>query len=244
MNPLFIFTHVPRTAGTSLRVVAEQSLGKDRIHAIYGEDINDPVTTLMGLNLNKIDLIRGHIAFGLHEHIDRECKYIALVRDPLERVYSLFRYVRTHPGHHLYEATEGMSFQAFVESGVTAEANNGQCRQLAGLDGEFVQEPYAKPEHTPYGGNCHSVLLKAIANISYHYAWVANTRNFDRHLHYFIRKWQWRVVGESRTVVNVSGAGKQARDLPLEVRQTVWHYNQQDYRLVQKYTKGGAQWLP
>ena len=38
---------------------------------------------------NGIELLKGHLYYGIHRDLEQECCYVAFVRDPVERAISL-----------------------------------------------------------------------------------------------------------------------------------------------------------
>jgi hypothetical protein len=191
---MLIFIHIPKTAGTSLRLVAEQHYGTGRILSVYGDAIPRAKEYVARQNLNNIALIRGHIAYGVHEVIDQSCEYITILRHPLDRLASLYLYIRKDRMHFAYENVRHMTFKQFVFSGVTAETDNGQVRQLAGLE-EFQQRPYAKYEAIPFGQCRQDALTVARTNVRRHFPVVGVQEHFDEFLDQLHRKYAWQVPG-------------------------------------------------
>ncbi|NIQ81016.1 MAG: sulfotransferase family 2 domain-containing protein, partial [Anaerolineae bacterium] len=117
-----IFLHIPRTGGTTIRLVAEANLPEGQILPIYGPDIEHPEQALQRLHeptRRALKMIRGHISFGIHRHLPwAECYYFTLVRNPMERVWSLWNYAYRHKTHHLYQALRELgTIEAAVRSG-------------------------------------------------------------------------------------------------------------------------------
>ncbi len=77
-------------------------------------------------------LILGHISFGLHEFLPQPFTYITFLRDPVERIISLFYFIRRVPGHPYYSSivSSNMSLEEFVGSGISKEVDNVQTRLL------------------------------------------------------------------------------------------------------------------
>jgi hypothetical protein len=65
----------------------------------------------------RIRFIRGHFRYGFHEEVARPCVYVTLLRDPVERILSLFRYIRVEPRHpqHRVVVEERLDLGAFLE---------------------------------------------------------------------------------------------------------------------------------
>lgn len=177
---MLVFIHIPKTAGTTLRQVAEAHYGKGKILSVYGDAIPRAEQFVQGQNLNNIEMVRGHIAFGVHNVINEPCTYITILRHPLERLASLYLYIRKDHGHFAYENVSQMSFRQFVFSGVTAETDNGQVRQLCGIE-EFKQVPYAKHQ-TPFGFCGPNERELALDNLKSMFSVIGTQEMFDAFL--------------------------------------------------------------
>lgn len=90
---MLINLHIPKTAGTTLRMIIDREYDLERKLQIEGLYSSSDFVKLYGRDtLNSVDVISGHQYFGLHEHIDVPCKYIAMLRDPIERVLSTYKH--------------------------------------------------------------------------------------------------------------------------------------------------------
>jgi hypothetical protein len=170
---MIIFTHVPRTAGTSFRLVIEHNVAAKNILALYGNDIPNAREVVATKNLNNIQVIRGHIAYGV---TPGEHDYVALLRHPMTRLASLYRYIISDKGHFAYHRVYTMSFHDFILSGVTAETDNGMVRQLCGIE-DYQQVPYAKYK-VPFGACGPEQLELALENLEKHYTVVGTQEQF------------------------------------------------------------------
>jgi hypothetical protein len=109
MKPL-IFSHIPKTAGTSFRVALAKQLGKDKILNDYGKDeetsselIKQAIyerDDVFGLMVNQPKAIIGH--FPINKYLNLSCyeNVICFVREPVERVISEFKHHQRHANYH------------------------------------------------------------------------------------------------------------------------------------------------
>ncbi len=89
-----VFIHIPKTAGTSLRRAIESSFSSDRIA---------PYENLYDLNRAKhhdYDLFRGHFGFKDTRFVPGEKQYISVLRDPVDRVISLYNFWKKEAMHY------------------------------------------------------------------------------------------------------------------------------------------------
>lgn len=105
---LFIFVHVPRTAGTTFVRQVEANYKKDELLRLYNKELGldsnksyrhedylklvEKKIKKLGKKKKKIKVIYGHrVPCGIHRYFkNREPYYITFLRDPLKRVKSLY----------------------------------------------------------------------------------------------------------------------------------------------------------
>ena len=107
MEKLF-FIHIPKTAGTSLRVALEKALGETHIHADYGLDArqtSDSVRKwLLGeqadpyrfLQVPSLNVLTGHVSARKYASMFAINNIFTLVREPIARVISEFHHFQRH----------------------------------------------------------------------------------------------------------------------------------------------------
>jgi hypothetical protein len=116
MNPLYLFAHLPKTAGETFKRNSEKSLPKGgviRSSFTYSEPFynlqskkvdffrgkahfTDYIASLSNEQKLAVKCVGGHDTyFGLHLLFPmRDCRYITFVREPLARTLSLYNYER------------------------------------------------------------------------------------------------------------------------------------------------------
>jgi hypothetical protein len=179
-----LFLHVPKAGGTTLgeyvynqcRAPQDQDEGLLNAGVLfipYGF-FKEPGLQVPGYirpMLGRADLraVVGHFWFGLHEHVERPWTYVTLLRDPVERVVSLYHYLKLE---------ERMSLEEFAASPPFREADNDQVRRIAGADPEI-------------GGCTRATLEAAKENLRRHFAVVGVTERFDETLVLLDRRLGW-----------------------------------------------------
>lgn len=157
---LLVFVHLPKSAGTSLNdllrsVYGNRFLNVSNHREAWADRRPDP---------KRILCLAGHFPYGWHRELGangtpdwpreglfegREIRYVAIVRDPLERVMSFYRYARKEPKHRHHRVAKEKSprefFQHLDEIG-DAEPWNQQFRMMGGLpdDRFFLAAPLEK----------------------------------------------------------------------------------------------------
>lgn len=171
-----IFLHIPKTAGSTFHGILEKHYGLENTFSIDGLHPDKSISEFKEMPASKrcsVDLVKGHMLFGLHECIPRPCTYITFLRDPVERVVSYYYYVCRFPEHYLYDIVVGkkMSLKQFVESGLTTELYDFQVKLLSGEESAFHSRQYDD-----------SLLAVARNNIEHFFPVVGLTEYFDQSL--------------------------------------------------------------
>ena len=98
-----IFLHIPKAGGTTLHSVLERLYDGSNIFDIKvrGHHLGvEEFTSLSQEQKDQIQLLKGHMPFGLHTHFtSSDVKYITLFRNPVERIISHYEYVWRKPNH-------------------------------------------------------------------------------------------------------------------------------------------------
>lgn len=144
LNDLLVFVHVPKAAGTSLNAILWQVYGRGYVN--YHRKLSPPEDVQRMIDHPEdILAIGGHMPHGFHRSFKRfpdgrwpttvfekrHCRYITVLRDPVERMKSYYRFVTTFPAHHLHEETRGMMPDRFfrhMQTTKNPECFNLQCR--------------------------------------------------------------------------------------------------------------------
>jgi Galactose-3-O-sulfotransferase len=130
-------------------------------------------------SLRQTKIFIGHIHYGFHQHLQGASTYVTILREPVSRVLSLYRYIATNPQHYLHEQVADRSLIDFVSSQVdTEEVENGQTRQIAGVT-----------QGSPNGAS----LLRAKQNLAEAFAAVGLVERFDESLILFKRRLGWKM---------------------------------------------------
>jgi hypothetical protein len=180
MNERLIFQHLPKCGGTTIHSILERMYEAEHIFDIKVIDhtrLNTEEFIQMDLKRRKkILLIKGHLLYGLHEHMHRDCSYFTFLRRPEERIISFYEYVQRRPEHRLYEQVigKGMNLYNFATTISEGDVHNGQIRFISGIED--------KPEF---------MLEKALENIEKHFSLVGTLDKFEESLVLLKHKYQW-----------------------------------------------------
>jgi hypothetical protein len=172
MNPTsdaVVFLHIHKTAGTTLRSLTDRQYRPEEIASVDWKRL-EAFKASPAEDRARIRLLRGHMPFGLHEHLPRPSTYITLLREPLDRAVSHYYWVRERPEHELKTQAVAGDLVAYLESGVAADLDNGQVRLIAGAP--FV----------PFGEMTEAHLEQAVRNLDERFALAGLSERFDESL--------------------------------------------------------------
>lgn len=131
--------HIPKTAGTTLVSALDGLyLPEDRVHlydlqpdAIHPKDF----PSLPEEQRRRLRFVAGHFAYGLHEWIPRPCVYVTVLRDPVDRIRSLYDHYRNWQQSgdwHRWIVAEQVDLERFVVERPSDQTDNQMVRWLSG----------------------------------------------------------------------------------------------------------------
>ena len=221
--PVVLFLHIPKAGGSTLgeyvynQCCAPDSSGDDPLSAgvayleygfIKPPELVVPEHVVNLLSRRDLRAVIGHFWFGLHEHVARPSRYVTLLRDPVERVVSLYYYAKHE---------ETMSLEEFARKPPFREVDNDQVRRIAGVN--------------PAVGECTREMLElARENLRRYFDVVGTTERMDETLAQLKVKlgWNREVVAFPR---NVNAARPSSSVLTREAVEAVRARNELDYEL-------------
>ena len=217
-----IYTHIPQAAGTTLASIIERNYPAAGIFSLDRK----PGTTAQDLkNLSpeekgRIQIIKGHCPFGLHEHVPGPAKYFTILREPVERMISHYHYVLRTPEHYLHEevSSRNLTLEQYVSSSLSTELDNGQVRILSGCG-----------RNVPFGQCDRGFLAQAKANLEKHYVVAGLAEAFDETLMLLRGTFGWQQIDYTRK--NVGEKNGTDVNPPAEAPQAIRSLNQLDCEL-------------
>jgi hypothetical protein len=197
-QPVIIFAHIPKAAGTTLHRIIEQQYHRQDIYSIYPTPRNPEGGFSQFVNLPpeqraQIRIMKGHLLFGLHAYLPGPFTYFTLLREPIDRVISFYYYVRQNAQHYLHQhvLAQNMSLRQYIESQATTANDNFQVRMLAGAQG------------IAFGQCTRGMLDEAKFNLQEYFSVAGLSEHFDATLLMLKHAFQWRSVYYVRQNVNV-----------------------------------------
>lgn len=139
MNPRIFFIHIPKCAGTTLHHIIEQQYEPEEIYTVpavdWQEDCYYDLKDKWSSDMKKrIRVVKGHMLYGWHTAFgDDPFTYITFLRDPVDRIASLYHFSKNSNGaHYLAQEAEKYSLAEFAVL-KHLELRNYMVRSVAGM---------------------------------------------------------------------------------------------------------------
>ncbi len=221
--PVVLFMHIPKAAGLTLgdyvysQCRAEEAGDADVLNAgvaylnygfIKEPELAIPDHVRVLLSRSDLRAVIGHFWFGLHQEVERPSTYITMLRNPIDRVSSLYYYAKIN---------ETMTLDEFMDQPPFKEVDNDQTRRIAGVD--------------PPIGECDRAMLEqAKEHLRRHFSVVGTTERFDESLLLLKRKlgWNKEIISYPR---NVNTARPETRSLSPKTIEAIRKRNELDLEL-------------
>lgn len=220
-----IFTHIPKTAGSTLGAVLNREYSYLKTLKIYGGEgeARSVLRQLESLPEAKksYSLVRGHCPYGVHHVLGAQCIYVTFIRHPVSRVVSFYYHVLRTPTHYVYDRgfNENMSLKEFVVEGFASkEINDGQCYYLI-------------------GANVDDVDAQTITrHVSDNYRFVGISEMFDESLLLLRSGLDWKHIPLYRSR-RVNSERPSLKSIRGEVKEIIEECNQRDLHLYRHFSK-------
>lgn len=137
-TPPVVFLHLPKTAGTTLKaMIAQAYAGQDGLRLAMHDSNEGPLASIPSERWAQFAWAAGHTTWDIRRYFVKagiEPRIITLLREPVSRVYSLFRYIHRDPDHarHTMWTRSGVTVEQVYRDIQLRSFDNQQVRLLAG----------------------------------------------------------------------------------------------------------------
>lgn len=131
-----VFLHIFKGAGTTFIDVLRRQYGNQHVLGFdrYYRPLEELTHEASPGQLRSCHSIVGHMCFGIHEFIERPCRYVTFLRDPIDRTISAYHFMKENPYHPCYaDILRGRSLESMIDEGEYYLADNLQVRVVCGL---------------------------------------------------------------------------------------------------------------
>ncbi|PIG90647.1 sulfotransferase family 2 domain-containing protein [Gloeocapsopsis sp. IPPAS B-1203] len=226
-QPIVIYVHIPKTAGTTLRHIVQSQFYPHNIFEFYNLRQQErkglsKFEQLSEFQKNNISFVSGHIGFGLHSLLTRPCTYITILREPVERVVSHYFYLQNRNA-----VSKETTLEEFVQT--YKRAQNSMTSFLSGLEFKIQAEQNIESNLEDFS---EKSLNLAKDNIEKHFKVVGLVERFDETCLLLKKDLGWNIP-IACLKKNVSNNRPKAKDLPRETVKLIEEFNQFDILLYQ-----------
>jgi hypothetical protein len=246
MQPLLIFHHIAKTAGTSLRDVVRANFHRWEYAAWYGcsaDSVGPRYIAMAEYRRASLHCVAGHSAHYLIPVLDRPFHLFTMLRDPVERVMSLYYYnllqaERAVAGSTLGEPGDG------TLAGLALREHGWKLRDIylqLGADGEHPSElhtlfadyfngqsrnllaPHLETDLLGYAPSADVNVIRRLEDLLDRHYTVGVQGDFVRSLGLYARTFGWKRLWAPQLNRSVRPRGQEVDAETLElVRQHHW----------------------
>lgn len=224
-----IFIHIPKAAGTTFAQVLVRQYKHQDIHYVNieaGPAEQHSVNVFRELPEQvkaQMSCVWGHIPFGLHQWLPQAVRYLAIMRNPVERVVSYYYHVCHHRRHPLHSEVvkRDMSLEDFIRKVVDINENNLETRFISGC----ANFDSLMPPHDELPANALDLAKKNLEN---YFAVCGLTEQFDESLLLMQRVLGWKSIFYKKKNV---GKKPSAAQLSSSTRRLIEKYEEKDLEL-------------
>jgi hypothetical protein len=210
-----IFIHIPKTAGSTLRPIMDRHYPRPVIYKLDFLPLDlDAFLRLPEQPRSRIRVLQGHFPFGLHEHLSVPADYLTLLRDPVNRIISMYYWIHGNEDHVLNTLVRSMSLKDFADSGFEITANH-QTSLISGLPANHDNQ----------------ALAVAKNNLQCEITAFGLNERFDESLLLFKQRLGWKHVFYSRR--NVTKGRPRRSEVPASVLDIIRKHNSLDLELYE-----------
>lgn len=210
--PIIVHLHIPKNAGTTLSRMLKlrallhpptNVLHRDAVLGQYRKPTEGRLAAIGGMSAadrRRVRFYEEHCGYGVHEHLPRECRYLTVLRDPIDRTLSVYDFLRQE-GRIPADQTLG----EFLDRPTIRRVwwiDNAHVRYLAGEHGDIID--------APVGGCPRALLETARSRLVGQIEWFGLTERFDESLLLLCERMGWSATATIRS--NVTKARTSRRD--------------------------------
>jgi hypothetical protein len=215
-----LFMHIPKTAGTALREAIAANYRQSELAYLYPSPPGFLMADLRALPLEQLRGLRmviGHFQFGMHDWLPTAAEYITIVREPVARVLSQYRFLCQTQG-----AGPVPPLEQLLERELSVNFDNAMVRCFAGVD------------EREYGPGClnEGHYRRAVSNMRQAFVYVGHQEHLSNAYRSLAKRYDWQ-PDAPLAMTNVSET-KEDGEVPASLQEVVREYNRWDSMLYEE----------
>lgn len=218
--PTLVYLHIPKCAGSTMMSLLRTNYG-DGFHRVGNGGGWRKFHKRPAGQRERITCLTGHMPWGVQiDTVRSPYQTATMLRHPVDRVVSLYWFVRRFPKHKWHSFARQKGLIAFATSGAFADIDNGMTRWLAGCKdcGSLRVERELKGKHLDVA-LLHLLSMAAVGFVA----------SFDASVQRFADTFGWEHIDYVSKMV-----GKRHPPATAEERQAIAEYNHFDMALYEQ----------
>jgi hypothetical protein len=220
-----LFMHIAKTAGTAFREAIAENYRQSEIAYLYPDPPGLLTYKLELLPLEQrkgFRLVIGHFQYGIHSLLPQKCQYVTIVREPVARIISHYRYIlekRNERGTGNEDSAGALV--AMLERYETVNLDNLMVRCFAGVDEKDVPPGYVNQE----------VYALAVQHLENDFSFVGYQESANEAYLNLQQRLNWK----PRAALDSVNKGRFSATQKYEsARQAIEHFNRWDCQLYEQ----------
>lgn len=231
---IIFFLHIPKTAGTTFRYIIQYQYQPSAIYELYDHSVPhsqrlNEIVNLSDSRKQQLQIVNSHFGFGLHEFLPRPYTYITFLRNPIDRVVSMYYYLHRTRNSQTNPLPPDLSLQDYVQT--YQGVQNGMTKYLSGV--MFKDQIADKSPQFIGNSQCmdEAQLELAKKNLKEHFKVIGLAEKFDESLILLKKTLGWKIPLYDKN--NVSKSRPSTRDVSKDVLKLIEQSNEFDVQLYE-----------
>ena len=193
MSRPLLFNHIPKTGGTTLRIILNRVYGIDKVFFINSKNINESIEKFRHINIaerNSYKVISGHVAEMFADLIENPFR-ISIIREPISMFISQYHYLRHSTNSNFLEDVSTLkSEKDYIDYAISMGQDNLLTRYFSNSI-QWLANPKIQIPNLENDGEY--LLGKAKENL-HNYNFLTDLSNFDTGIYRLSQELSWSKI--------------------------------------------------
>jgi len=232
-----LFNHIPRTGGTTLRVILNRVYGESHVFFINSKDISSSLEEYKTINdkqRSEFRVISGHGAEAWNPLLENPFR-VTILREPVALFISQYYHLRSsRNSNFLSEVSQLGSLEKYVDYAIAAGQDNMMTRSLNTDNVQFINPGVPPPDMNKVGA---AMLEKAVQRLA-EYDAVIDLNTFDCGVFTLSSLLNWKKIPIYRPL-NSSKSSPKNTEISESLQKKLNHVLRFDIDLYNSFSEDG-----